>query len=269
MGAVSDVFTESSLFWAVFLAVTGLFFGSFLNVLIDRLPEGKSIVKPGSHCQACGRSLTIADLVPVFSYIFLKGRCRSCGVKLPLRLPIVELATGALFGLLFWHFGFSIELAVSLFYGCLFLVIMVIDLERGLILNSLTYPAMVIAVILSLVASDSEIVPSIGSAAGAGALGFGLFLLIIFSYYKIRGREGMGPGDVKMAALMGLAVGFPAIIVAILVAAIVGALIVVPLVLANKLNMEQPLGFGIFLAPAAMVALLWGNTIFDWYVGLF
>jgi len=259
-----DAFTDFPILWSVLFGLLGLAVGSFLNVLIDRLPEGKSILSPGSHCQACGRSLSIADLIPVFSYLWLKGRCRTCGVKLPLRLPLVELATGALFALLFWRFGFSAELAVSLFYGCLFLVIMVIDLERGLILNKLTYPAMAAALIFGLALSDSEIVPSIGSAAAGGGLGLATFLLIV-----IVSRGGMGFGDVKLAALAGLVVGFPSVFVAILLAVLTGGLVAVALLATGKRSGKQAIPFGPYLALAAFSALLWGQAIFDWYIGLF
>ena len=262
--AVSEIFSEFAALWTVFFTVLGLFFGSFLNMLIDRLPEEKSIVKPGSHCEVCGRPLTIVDLIPVFSYLWLRGRCRSCSVKLPARLPLVELVTGTLFGLLFWHFGFSVELAVSLFYGCLFLVITIVDLERGLILNSLTYPAMAVAVVLSLIASSSEIVPSIGSAAAGGGLGLGIFLLIVMI-----SRGGMGFGDVKLAALIGLVVGIPAVITAVLLAVIVGGSVAVVLLITGKRGRKQSLPFGPYLALAAMVALFWGEAIFDWYLVLF
>ena len=134
---MDGVFSDNSPIWMVFFALLGMVVGSFLNVLIDRLPEGKSIFRPGSHCEACGRHLSSTELIPVFSYLLLKGHCRSCGATISWRLPLVEISSGILFTFLFWHFGFSAELAISLFYGCLFLAIMVIDLEHGLILNKL------------------------------------------------------------------------------------------------------------------------------------
>lgn len=251
-------------FWLVFFALLGMVVGSFLNVLIDRLPEGKSILRPGSHCEACGRHLAVRDLVPVFSYLWLKGRCRSCKAAIPRRLPLVEAGAGALFAFLLWHYGFSAELGIALFYGCLFLVVAVIDLERGLILNKLIYPGMVVALILSLALSDLDIVPSIGSAAGGGGLGLGLFLAIV-----IVSRGGMGFGDVKMAALIGLVVGLPPVLVAIFLAIIAGGLVAVALLLTRKRGRRQAIPFGPYLALSAIITLLYGSGIFDWYLNLF
>ena len=125
----------------------GIAVGSFLNVCIDRLPHGESIITPPSHCPSCNRRVGIIDLVPVFSYIWLRGRCRYCQAHIPLRLPIVEGITGLLFFIIYWQFNYelSMSFAITLVYSCILITIFFIDLEHQLILNSITYPAMIIA----------------------------------------------------------------------------------------------------------------------------
>ncbi|NWF77720.1 MAG: prepilin peptidase [Chloroflexi bacterium] len=256
----------------IVFAVLGLEVGSFLNVCIDRLPQNKSIVIPPSHCEACQHRLAAKDLIPVFSYLRLRGRCRYCQAAILRRLFWVELATGLIFALLCWHYGLSVELGVMAFYACLFIIIFVIDLEHGLILNKVVYPSMVVALLLALIPQSwltqeiwltPVIKPGIASAALGGGIGFAIFLLI-----AIASRGGMGWGDVKLAALIGLATGFPLVLLVIIMGAILGGIVAVALVIAKKRKRRETIPFGPFLALAAMVTLLWGSNILEWYRGL-
>jgi len=247
-------------------AILGLVIGSFLNVCIDRLPHNESIVYPPSHCPACQHKLAAKDLIPVFSYLVLRGRCRYCQAPIPKRLFWVELATGVVFALLAWHYGLNPELAVMAFYACLFIIIFVIDLEQGLILNKVVYPAMVVAFLLALYPwpwLNDSMGMRLACAALGGGVGFVIFLLI-----ALISRGGMGWGDVKLAALIGLATGFPMVVVAIIMAAILGGVVAVALMIAKRKKRRETLPFGPFLAVAAMVTLLWGSNILDWYLGL-
>ena len=247
-------------------AILGLAVGSFLNVCIDRLPQNKSIAFPPSHCEACQHKLAAKDLIPVFSYLRLRGRCRYCQVSVPRRLFWVELATGVVFALLAWHYGLSPALGIMAFYACLFIVIFVIDLEHGLILNKVVYPSLVVALLLALLPRPwltQWIVTGIANAAIGGAIGFALFLLI-----AIVSRGGMGWGDVKLAALIGLATGFPLVFLSIIMGAILGGIVAVAMVIAKKRQRRQTIPFGPFLAVAAMITLLWGSNIMNWYLGL-
>jgi leader peptidase (prepilin peptidase)/N-methyltransferase len=258
--------------------LVGMSVASFLNVCIDRLPAHQSLVYPPSHCAACNRRLAAKDLVPVFSYLWLRGRCRYCGAAIPRRILWVELGTAILFGLSYWRYGVSIELAIALFYICIFMVLMVIDWEKGLILNKIVFPAIVAAIVISalfsIFLSDVEpavtqfylyhIVPFIGWAAVGGGIGLALFLLIV-----IVSRGGMGWGDVKLAALIGLVTGFPLVFIALLIGVVLGG-VVAALLLALKIKKrKEAIPFGPFLAIAAIVTLLWGTNILDWYRGLF
>ncbi len=246
----------------------GMVVGSFLNVCGDRLPARESIVYPPSHCPECRRRLKAKDLVPVFSYLWLRGRCRYCQADIPRRLLWVEIGTGVLFGLAYWRFGLSLELLIALVYSCIFIVLLVIDLEHRLILNKVVYPSMALALLLSILFSlflpQVEIVPGIIQALVGGAIGLVLFLLVV-----LVSRGGMGWGDVKMAALIGLVTGFPLIFVALLLAVLAGGL-VAGLLLALKIKRRrEAVPFAPFLSLATIVTLLWGSDILSWYLGLF
>ena len=250
----------------IIFAILGLEVGSFLNVCIDRLPQNKSIAFPPSHCESCQHKLAAKDLIPVFSYLRLRGRCRYCQASVPRRLLWVELATAVIFALLTWHYGLSPALGIMIFYACLFIVVSVIDLEHGLILNKVVYPSMVVALLLALLPRSwltQWIVTGIANAAIGGAIGFALFLAI-----ALISRGGMGWGDVKLAGLIGLATGFPLVFLSIIMAAILGGIVAVVMVITKKRERRQTIPFGPFLAVAAMITLLWGSNIMTWYLGL-
>lgn len=246
----------------------GLAVGSFLNVVIDRLPEGKSLLTPPSRCDRCGRGLAPRDLVPVFSYLLLRGRCRYCGAPIPRRVPLIEAATGLFFALAFCCYGLSPAFAVIAFYGCLFLVIAVIDINTGLILNKIVFPMLAVALLIDFLVPPPAI---FGGFFGAGALsgllggavGF-IFLLVP----AMLAPRGMGLGDVKMAALIGLAVGFPLVLVAMFMAAVSGGLMAIVLVLLRKKGRKATIPFGPYLSLGTMIALVWGIDIIGWYLGL-
>jgi prepilin signal peptidase PulO-like enzyme (type II secretory pathway) len=178
----------------------------------------------------------------------------------------VELATALIFALLYWHYGLSVELGVMAFYACLFIIIFVIDLEQGLILNKVVYPSMVVALLLALYPwpwLTQSIVMRVAYAALGGGIGFAIFLLI-----AIVSRGGMGWGDVKLAALIGLATGFPLVFLAIIMGAILGGIVAVALMIVKRKKFKETIPFGPFLTLAAMVTLLWGSNILSWYLGL-
>jgi leader peptidase (prepilin peptidase)/N-methyltransferase len=256
----------------VLFALLGLAIGSFLNVCIDRLPRNESIVNPPSHCDVCQHKLAIKDNIPVFSYLRLRGRCRYCRAAIPQRLFWVELATALIFAFLYWWCViFNPELGivafgVLAFYACLFIVIFVIDLEQGLILNKVVYPSMVVALLLSLLPQPwltQWVITGVANAALGGGIGFVLFLLI-----AIVSRGGMGWGDVKLAALIGLATGFPLVFLAIIMGAILGVIVAVALMIVKKKKFKETIPFGPFLALATMITLLWGSNILSWYLKL-
>jgi len=259
----------------------GLFVGSFLNVCIDRLPQGQSIINPRSHCAVCNRKLGNLDVIPIFSYLWLRGRCRYCRAPIPLRLPIVEGMTGLLFACLYWKFGLGLELGISLVYACLLTVIFVIDLENQLVLDKVIYPGMALALAFSFfwpgirevnVLGGSTISQAVSSLAGeaisqavislaGGVLGFVAYVLPL-----VLSRGGMGWGDVKLGALVGLMTGYPLVIVAVLLSWITGGLVAAILLAFRIKKRKDPIPFAPFLATSAMVTLLWGQAICQWYL---
>ncbi|MBN1862343.1 MAG: prepilin peptidase [Dehalococcoidales bacterium] len=259
----------------VVFTILGMAIASFLNVCIDRLPRNQSLLFPPSHCPACEHRLAPKDLIPVFSYLRLRGRCRYCRAPIPRRLLGMEIGIGALFPLLYWHYDYqlSAELGIIAYYCCLFIVIFAIDWEHGLILNKITYPAMIAAVLIRVFRPESVDIfqmgnslvsfPPIAQAAIGGAVGFGIALLVV-----VLSRGGMGFGDVKLAALMGLVIGFPLIFFSLILAAILGGIVAVILLLRKKKRGKEAIPFGPALAVAAIVTLIWPN-IPGWYLGLF
>jgi len=248
----------------VLLALLGLAVGSFLNLCCDRLPHGRSIVTPASHCEQCQQRLGFGDLVPLFSYLWLRGRCRYCGARVPLRVPATELATASLFALLTWNYGLTPQLPMALVYACIFLVVLVTDLEHGLILDVVVYPAMALAFVFSFFWAGLGW-PSLGvlSALLGGAIGFSLLLV---PYLVSRG--GMGGGDVKLAGLIGLATGFPHVLLALALAIVAAGLLAITLLALRRRTRKQAIPFGPFLAVAAMATIVWGQPISDWLLRL-
>ena len=250
-------------------ALLGLFVGSFLNVCIDRLPRGQSIIHPRSHCAACNRKLGNLDLIPLFSYLWLRGRCRYCRAHIPLRLPIIEGITGLLFALLYWKFELGLELGISLIYVSLLTAIFVIDLENQLVLDKVIYPGMALALAFSFFwpglegigALPGEALGRVVSSLAGGALGLGAMALPFIIY-----RRGMGMGDVKLGALVGLMTGFPLVFVAILLSWIGGGLVAAILLALKVKKLKDPIPSATFLATSAMVTLLWGQAIWQWYL---
>ncbi len=251
----------------ILFILLGLFTGSFLNVCIDRLPGGQSIVFPPSHCAECNHKLKVLDLVPVFSYIWLRGRCRYCQARIPLRLPIVEGTTALLFALIYWKFGLGLELLFLLIYASMLIIIFVIDLEHLLVLNKIVYPGMALAFVFSFfnpgIRTFSILLPNFGveSALLGGIIGLAIMAVPFLVY-----RQGMGMGDVKLAALVGLMTGFPLVIMAVLLSWILGG-IVAGILLALKIKgRKDAIPAAIFLAATTMITLLWGQAIWEWYL---
>lgn len=252
-----------------YAVLVGLSFGTFFNVVADRLPQGMSLVFPASHCPTCKHPIAVRDNIPVFSFIWLRGKCRYCAAPIPKRVPIVEAGTAVLFAIAVARFDVSVEAAVVLVSVGIFLVIAIIDYDTRLIPNVLVGPGLVVALALFPFGPGSEW--EVGEAyirtfAGA-ASGFGL-LLSVYLVAQFMG-SAMGAGDVKLAALIGAATGFPDMFGALLLGFVGGGVISIYLMVVHKRSRKEAIPFGPFLAGGAIVTLLTEAAIGDWYLGLY
>ncbi len=244
-------------------AVLGLVLGSFYSVCVSRGVEETSIVRPPSHCPLCGRRLSWWELIPVVSYLLLRGRCAGCGKRISLLYPLIELASAAWAVLLAAQFGPSWWFVAYLALGGLFIVASGIDFQVYLLPNYLTYPAAVLGI------GIGALHPAVGPwAAGLGAVaGFGVFWLLAAGYRLAKGVDGLGGGDVKLMLSIGGAVGILGLPYAVLLGSI-AALLASPLYLTGKgKDRSMPIPFGPFLCFGAMAQILYGPALFRLLTG--
>ena len=244
------------------LAAAGIAFfpalavGSFLNVVAARVPLKRSIVSPASACMSCGTEIAWYDNIPVMSWLLLRGRCRNCGQGISWRYPAVELATALLVAGCFWKFGLTWDAAIGSFFCVVLVVLSAIDIDRRIVPNKIVLPAAVI-----VLAAQTVVHPSIEwLAAGLGA---SLFLFLAALAYP----RGMGMGDVKLALLLGFAVGWsvPVALFGGMIAALVPSAVLFARHGAKARKMAIP--FAPFLALGGVLALFWGHPVLDWYRG--
>ncbi|PID04126.1 MULTISPECIES: A24 family peptidase [unclassified Sporosarcina] len=245
--------------YSSFFFLYGITFGSFFNVVGIRLPVKESIVSPPSRCTTCDRNLTAVDLVPVFSYVFLRGKCRGCKEKISALYPVMELITGVLFVCAFLHFGFQWEFVVALLFISMLVILTVSDLKYMLIPNKILLPFGIAIFILRFV---SPLTPWWDSLLGA-AVGFGLLLLIAFV-----SNGGMGGGDIKLFFVIGLVLGTMQTLVTLFLASLIGAIVGMIFLKKTKQGRKTPVPFGPSIAVAALIAYFYGTQLVSWYTGL-
>jgi leader peptidase (prepilin peptidase)/N-methyltransferase len=278
-------------FGYVIAGVFGAVIGSFLNVVIHRVPLEESIVFPNSRCTSCGAAIAFYDNIPVLSYIFLGAKCRKCKEHISFRYPAVELLTAALFIAVAWHDGLSAALPFDLVFASALLALVFIDAEHMLLPNVITYPGIVFALIARVAipyltgTPHFDDVPSLSggalanmplwvvslSGAAIGALiGGGSLWLMGWTWQKLRGIEAMGLGDVKMMFMVGAYLGWRLTILTIFVGVLSGSVIGILLMARQReRNMQMLLPFGVFLGIGAIAALLIGAPVVEWYAGQF
>src|SRR4030042_1462970 len=241
----------------IFFTLIGIAIGSFLNVCIDRLPTRKSLVSPPSHCDACQRRLGLLDLVPILSYLILRGRCRYCGARIPIRVLLVEFLAGLIFFLAFWRFGLSAQFGVTVFWCCVFLVIIFIDWEHKLILNVITYPAIIIAIaILAIHTYMSGVTLMPPEATLINGLISAAILFVFFFLIVVIRPDAMGMGDAKLVALIGLVSGFPLVVFSMLIGIVIGGIVAIILLATGKKGRQDVISYGPFLGIGPIVALI-------------
>ena len=248
----------------VFIFMMGLCIGSFLNVCIYRLPSSQSIVHPGSKCPQCGTPIAFYDNLPLLSYLWLKGHCRHCRVRIGLRYPIVELL-GGLFALAtFLKFGLTVEALIYFAFIASLLVITFIDLDHRIIPDVITLPGIPICFAASFFIPTVHYRDAlIGILVGGGSL-----FLVAWTYHLVTKKEGMGGGDVKLLAMMGGLVAWQGVVFTIFVSSLAGTLSGLALMLQSRQGLKLAVPFGPFLSIGCITYIFFGPQLIRWYLFL-
>ena len=282
-----SILQDSPVFFVSCTTILGLMVGSFLNVVIYRLPEmmrrnwlqqcaelqGEAIqalpefnlLTPRSTCIHCGHKITAWENIPIISYLFLRGRCSQCHARISQRYPMVEAATAIISGFVAWHFGYGFVALAALIFVWSLIALAVIDLDTQLLPDDITLPLLWIGLLVNINHGFTDI-----QSAVIGAIAGYLSLWSIYWCFKlITGKEGMGYGDFKLLAAIGAWLGWSKLPLVILSSSLVGALVGIGLILAAKLNKSIPIPFGPYLVGGALIALFWGEQLIHTYFGLF
>ncbi|WP_172856669.1 A24 family peptidase [Thermoanaerobacterium sp. RBIITD] len=242
----------------ILVFIFGTIIGSFLNVVIYRIPRKESIVYPPSHCTKCGHKLKPVDLFPVLSYILLKGRCRHCGEKISIRYPAVEFLTGFIFFIIFYHFGLSIKALSYIFLSAVLVAITFIDIEHKIIPNKIILTGLIGGIIFRVLLYNYGILDYVIGFA----LGGGILLLI-----SIISGGGMGGGDIKLMALIGLFVGWKLTLTTLFIAVLLGAIGGIILIILKVKTRKDYIPFGPYISMACLISILYGYDLLNLYIG--
>jgi len=276
---------HNAVFWVGAVFVVGLMVGSFLNVVIHRLPlmmerdwkaqcmeymgqapteeeHGLGLARPRSRCPGCGHSIRIHENIPVLSYLWLRGKCSSCGKPISLRYPLIELLTAALSAVIAWHFGYGWQATAALLLTWALIALSMIDIDHQLLPDSITLPLLWLGLILSLFSVFADM-----RSALIGAVAGYLSLWSIYHLFKLlTGKEGMGFGDFKLLALLGAWMGWQSLPLIVLLSSAVGAVLGGAMIAFQGRDRHQPIPFGPYLAIAGWITLLWGDQISGSYL---
>ena len=256
----------------LYAAVLGLIVGSYLNVVIYRLPLGISTVLPRSRCPGCGTAIRMRDNVPLVSFLLLRGRCHACASRISWRYPLIEGATALLFLGGYLRFGASVEALAAALFCALMVALAFIDLDHMILPDVLTWPAIAAGILLQPFLSWARLGPGPWRALAGGALGAavgaGILLAVWGGWYLLRREEGMGLGDVKMLAAIGAFLGWQGVLVALFFAALAGAAVGLGLMAWRGGDLRSKLPFGTFLALGGLIALFAGGRIVEAYARL-
>jgi leader peptidase (prepilin peptidase)/N-methyltransferase len=273
----------------LFIALSGLLgliVGSFLNVVIYRLPKmmerdwrlqcaeltGQTLapspvfnlLTPRSSCPHCQHAIGALENIPLFSYLWLRGKCRACSAPISLRYPLIELASALLSGFAAWHFGFGLAGISAIVFLWILLVLTAIDIDTQLLPDDLTLPLLWLGLLLNLNGAFTSL-----ESALIGAVAGYLVLWSVYWLFKLTtGKEGMGYGDFKLLAALGAWLGWPMLPLIILSSSIVGAVVGISLIVVTKMGRNVPIPFGPYLAGGGVIALFWGQSITQSYLQL-
>ncbi|MBU3110322.1 prepilin peptidase [Clostridium lacusfryxellense] len=253
--------------FAIYIFILGLLIGSFLNVCIYRIPKGENIAYPPSHCTSCGNKIKPYDLIPVLSWIFLKGKCRNCGEKISIRYALVEFTTAVFFLLTYFQYGISINLLRYLLLIPFLIVIAMIDYDTMDVYTTTTWLAIAIGIItlgVNFYLGEQVATYIYGALLGAGTISF-----IIIMSKLILGTEGMGWGDAEICGLCGLFLGLKLTFVMMFFSFIIGGVIGVYLLTVKKKKGRSEMPFGPSIIIATLLMIIWGGKILNWYLSSF
>lgn len=286
--AIFNYLQASPLALIIFFSVIGLIIGSFLNVVILRLPRmmeldwrrqcrelleleaeaadisSLTLASPASTCPQCGHGIRWYENIPVLSYLFLRGRCSACENSISIRYPLVELAAGIVAGICAWQFGYSVEVIFAVILSWALLTLSVIDLDTQYLPDDITLPMLWLGLAVNLFGVFTTL-----PAAVLGAIcGYGILWLIFQAFRLLTGKEGMGYGDFKLLGMLGAWLGWEALPLIIVLSSLVGAIVGVGLILFRGHDLRMPIPFGPYLAAAGWITLIWGSAItrayLDW-----
>ena len=242
--------------------IIGLCIGSFLNVCIYRIPKEESIVFPASHCTSCGHELKFYELIPIVSYIFLRGKCIKCKSKISIKYPLIEILNGLLYLLLFIKYGLSFNFIFYCLLVSLLIVISIIDLESKYVYSSTTIVGVLLAIIYIIIGAYLGEVKILNNLLG-GLIGYGIIFLIIIL------TGGMGEGDADIAGICGLFVGIKGVLVALFLAIILGGIFASIVLLLKIKDRKSEIAFGPYIAIGTLIWILIGQKILTLYVSFF
>ncbi len=260
----------------------GLLIGSFLNVCILRIPAEKSIVLPASSCTKCGKAIAPYDNIPVFSWLILGGKCRNCKTKISAMYPAVELLTGLLFLACYYAFGLTVDALKWAVFAALLVDLTITDLRERILPDVVNFFGLGVGLLFSFFTKPTDgtalwlanrwfdfpppqpVLSFVDAILGAVA-GSGLLWVVAEGYFRLRGREGMGLGDVKMMAAVGAFMGLKCTLLTVLAGSLLGSVIGIILIAVSKKDRNYELPFGTFLGAGALLVLFFGNPAIQWY----
>jgi leader peptidase (prepilin peptidase)/N-methyltransferase len=262
----APILSQLPIWWGPVLAAAfGLIWGSFVNVLIYRLPRDRSVIFPPSACPACKEKIAPYDNVPILSYVFLRGRCRHCKAPVSLRYPAVELLVGAASVIAYLRHGPGLEYLVEFGFVAAMVALVFIDYDHQILPNVITIPGTIVGVLLAGIRQPITVTEALAGAL----LGAGVLFLVAEVYLRVRKIEGLGMGDVKMMAMVGAFLGWKGVLLTLFAGSLLGSLVGLALMAARGKDLKTALPFGSFLGIAATATLFLGPPLIDWYFNPF
>ena len=245
----------------IFVIILGGLWGSFANVCIYRLPEGKGVVSGRSFCPKCKKLITWKDNIPIISFLFLNGKCRNCKKKISSQYLLIELITIVHFLVIYYLFGITITTLLFLILGLSFIIIFFIDLKHYIIPNILTFPLMIIGFIKSFDPNLNPIFPNFINSLIGGIFGYFVIWSIIYFYKQVRKKEGMGLGDAKLLSVIGFWFGWISIPFVIFLSSIIALLFVIPSLIKKSKKLSSQIPFGPYIIIGTLIYLIFESNI--------